>query len=112
MADGTGETLPLTFDRKFQPWLYRVSHRTLVLRSPVAAGPEPVIEIEFIDVLAMKTRLRYDRLLIEDAGRDRPEIEDFVDIPERHGSRYLRLIVTDGVHEGFVVCGGFRVRRE
>jgi hypothetical protein len=101
------DRLPLTIDRRFRPRRYQSSHRELVL-STIAPGVDAPVEVIFLDVLAMQVRSSYDRLLIADAGR-RPEIERFVDIPERHDDKFLRLSVSDGTHEGFVVCGAIRL---
>ncbi|MDP9791506.1 hypothetical protein J2S43_000018 [Catenuloplanes nepalensis] len=108
MSMDSRSRLPLTIDRRFRPWRYQASHRQLIL-STDAPGKSTEFEIVFLDVLAMQIRFAFDRLLIADAGR-RPEIERFAEIPERHDDRYLRLTVSDGEHEGFVVCGAIHVR--
>src|SRR3712207_4738373 len=99
MTMDSRERLPLSIDRHFRPWLYQASHRQLVL-STGAPGNGTQFAVVFVDVLAMQLRFGYERLLIADAGR-RPEIERFVEIPERHDDKFLRLSVSDGEHEGF-----------
>ena len=108
MTFDSRDRLPLTFDRSFRPWSYGVTHRRLVLSTGLP-GKNTEFEVEFLDVLAMRLRFRFDRLLITEAGR-RPEIEEFVELPERHDDKYLRLSLSDGRHEGFVVCGAIHVR--
>lgn len=102
------EHFPLCFKRAFQPWSYSASHRTLVLRSWSAGDPDDMVDLEFVDVVGMKTRTAYKELLISVAG-DPTEIEQFVDVPERHRDKYMNLLLSDGAHEGFVVCRSFRV---
>ncbi|WP_432832844.1 hypothetical protein [Dactylosporangium sp. CA-092794] len=99
--------LPLHIDRQFRPWRYEVSHRRLVFRGSVDEMGE-TIDVVFLDVLGMKIRHKYDQLLIADAD-DRLEIDEFVDVPERHDARYVRLTVSDGVHVGFVVCASVHI---
>src|SRR5947208_1066810 len=96
------EGLPLRFERSFRPWLYEVSHRRLVLRSYVSGDEIELIDIEFLDVLGMKIRHGYEELSISEVG-DSIEIDDFVDVPERHKARYRKLIVSDGLRDGCIV---------
>ncbi|BCJ76445.1 hypothetical protein CS0771_59890 [Catellatospora sp. IY07-71] len=98
--------LPLQFDCSFRPWSYRVSHRTLVLRSHNREGGD--IDVVFVDVLGMKIKALYRGLTISDSGRV-AEIDEFVDVPERHRSRYVNLSVSDRDDGGFVVCGALRI---
>ena len=104
------EDLPLRLDCSFRPWSYQVSHRRLVLRSAENTGSTETIDIVFLDVVGMKIRVHYDELLIAVAG-DLTEIYEFVEVPGRHRSRYLNLIVSDGKHSGFVVCGALHLLR-
>lgn len=103
--------LPLHFKRPFQLWSYQASHRQLVLRGRPEGGLDGAVEIEFLDVLGMKVKSQYRELRIA-AAPDSAEIDEFVDIPERHRSRYVTLLVTDGSGDGFVVCGALRVHEE
>jgi hypothetical protein len=80
-----------------------VGHRELTLRSDRNEEFGETIHVRFLDVLGMQTRYRYARLLIAEAV-DAPSINRFVDVPARHSDRYLRLTVSDGAHQGFVVC--------
>jgi len=108
----TTKSLPLHFKRPFRPWSYEISHRRLVLRSDGNGGSGAAVEVEFLDVLGMKIRSNYEELLIDDGTAVVAEIDRFVDVPELHSSRYLKLLMSDGRHEGFVVCGSVRVHRD
>src|SRR5438105_3889993 len=99
ISAGSQPGLPLHLDRPFRPWQYEVSHRRLVFRS-VADRTGDTIDVVFLDVLGMKIRHDYSQLLIADATV-RSEIDDFIDVPERHDARYVRLTVSDGAHVGF-----------
>ncbi|MFD0278603.1 hypothetical protein ACFVHB_32495 [Kitasatospora sp. NPDC127111] len=101
--------LPLRIERAFRPWSYSVSHRRLVLRT-WDDGADGALEVEFLNVAAMKVRRSFDELRIVRAG-EAPEIEEFADIPERNREIYHTLLLSDATHEGFVVCGGMRVLR-
>jgi hypothetical protein len=96
--------LPLRFERPFQVWSYQVSHRRLVLRSR-AGEPGDVIEVEFLGVLGMKLRSSYDRLAVTAGG----EAGALVEVPERHRGRFRTYTVSDGRHDGFVICGAVRL---
>ncbi|MFD5798577.1 hypothetical protein [Streptomyces diastatochromogenes] len=109
--DDHQEELPLHFGRPFRPWLYEVSHRRLVLRSQAGGEFGETVDVVFLDVLGMKLKSNYASLSIAPAEH-LAEIDDFVNIPERHRSRYMKLLVSDGAGEGFVVCGTFHVLRE
>ncbi|MEV7021198.1 hypothetical protein [Kitasatospora sp. NPDC093558] len=106
----TTSPLPLELREGMQVWSYRVSHRTLVFRSFWQQGRDTATEVEFVSVLAMKTRSGYRDLVIREVQSD-PEIEQLVDVPTPVSSRYLRLqLLAEGVPSGFVVCGDVRVR--
>ncbi|MEU8001363.1 hypothetical protein AB0B66_09415 [Catellatospora sp. NPDC049111] len=107
--------LPLRFERTFQPWMYAASHRTLVLRSHGRADPghesaefEEAVDVMFVGVIAMNTRFHYRPLLIAAVG-DLTEVEGFPEVPERHRAGFVYLSVSDGTHDGFVVCGNLQV---
>ncbi|GAB4050867.1 hypothetical protein [Catellatospora paridis] len=109
------QTLPVQLERPFQPWVYTVSHRTLVLRSHGRTDPghgtsrfEKSVDVVFVDVLAMNTRAHYRELFIADLG-DLTEVDGFPEVPERFRHRYAYLTVSDGTHDGFVVCGNLNV---
>ncbi|MDX3129177.1 hypothetical protein PV367_05015 [Streptomyces europaeiscabiei] len=107
---GREGTLPLHFERPFLLWSYEVSHRRLVLRARPGDGLDGTVEIEFVDVLGMKLKSQYPELLICPAPDTATTgIDEFVDIPDRHRSRYTTLLVSDGSDDGFVVCGSLRV---
>ncbi|MGC0422486.1 hypothetical protein [Embleya sp. AB8] len=101
--------LPLHFDFIFRPWHYSVSMRRLILRGQADGDPGAVVDVMFLDVAGMKVRREYAALTITEAG-EVAEIENFVDISDRNARRFMRLLVSDGTHEGFVVCGAIRMR--
>ncbi|MFG3087888.1 hypothetical protein ACGGAI_09750 [Streptomyces antibioticus] len=101
--------LPLHLERPFQLWSYQASHRQLLLRGRPGDGLEGTVEIEFLDVLGMKVKSQYRELLISPAPDTAAEVDEFTELPERHGSRYTRLLVSDGTTDGFVVCGSLRI---
>ena len=108
-ADREGK-LPLHLKRPFQLWSYQASHRRLVLRTRPGGGLDGTVEIEFLDVLGMKLKSQYPELQISLAPATATAgIDEFVDIPGRHRSRYSTLLVSDGSDDGFVVCGSLRV---
>src|SRR5690348_15938269 len=79
--------LPLQIDRSFRPWRYQVSHRTLVLRSEARDAVPQVLDVVFMNVLAMKIRHDYRQLVISEAD-DLDEAADFVEVPERFRHNY------------------------
>ncbi|MEW2354542.1 hypothetical protein [Spirillospora sp. NPDC029432] len=107
---GLREELPLRFEFPFRLWSYQISHRMLVLRGQSQDELAEVVDIEFLDVLAIKVVSNYRRLLIREATGS-GEIDDFADIPARHRLRYLRLSVSDGARDGFVVCAQVKLNR-
>jgi hypothetical protein len=82
------------------------------LRSGGSDESGTVLEVEFLDVVAMKIRSNYEELLIDEATAEAAEIDEFADVPERHSARFLKLLVSDARHEGFVVCGSICVHGE
>ncbi|MCR6490203.1 hypothetical protein M8542_46080 [Amycolatopsis sp. OK19-0408] len=82
----------------------------MILRTYFDDGRE-MVEIEFLDVLGMKVKSYYDELVIGIA-EDGSEIDNFIEVPERHEDRYMRLVVSDGGVGGFVVCGKVLIREE
>ncbi|MEU1287488.1 hypothetical protein [Kitasatospora sp. NPDC005856] len=101
--------LPLQTERAFRPWSYSVSHRFLVLRTWEDAQ-KPVLQVEFENVAAMKLRATFDSLSISKARSDR-EIDGFADVPEQDRRMYRTLLLSDGTHEGFVVCSRVQLVR-
>jgi hypothetical protein len=97
--------LPRTFDRPFQVQRYIVSHQALTLRSEYQGD---VLDLSFIGVRAMRLRADFDHLVISNAA-DRPDVRDFAALPEPWDATQHYLMLSDGVHEGFVVCGAFGV---
>ncbi|MDQ0580705.1 hypothetical protein [Streptomyces rishiriensis] len=103
--------LTFRYERAFQLWSYGASHRQLVLRSGPGGGLEDAVEIEFLDVLGMKVKSRYRELLILPAP-DAVQLDEFVDVPERRRADYVKLLVTDGSGDGFVICRALRVHEK
>lgn len=105
---GTG--LPITFDRRFRPWRYSVSHSELSLRS-VGAGPsDDVIEVTFYGVLGMKLKTVYQPLAISVADRERAgEILKFADVKETQASKVQCLVLNAGADDSFVACIRFSI---
>lgn len=99
-------SLPRTFDRPFQVRRYIVSHATLTLRSEYQGE---LLDIRFVDVRAMRLRADFDQLNISDAS-GRADVRNFAALPEPWDADYHYLGLSDGVHEGFVVCGAFGVQ--
>ena len=105
------ERLPLRFERTFRPWSYQLGHGRLEFRSGRKPEFGNTLYVVFINVVGMQVRHWYKELVITEAA-DTAAIDRFVDIPERHSHRYMRLSVGDGKYEGFVVCGAIDVRVE
>ncbi|MCX5210388.1 hypothetical protein OG689_13990 [Kitasatospora sp. NBC_00240] len=88
-----------------------MSHRTLVLRSEARDATPKVLDMVFMNVLAMKIRHDYRPLVVSEAeGPD--EAAGFVEVPEHLRHNYRTYRVSDGTHSGFVVCGGLRLHDE
>lgn len=105
------ERLPIRFKRSFRPWSYQLGHSRLELRSAQGGDSTDTLYVVFINVIGMQIRYWYKELLIAEAT-DTAGIDRFVDIPDRHSDRYMRLSVGDGTYEGFVVCGALDTRTE
>ncbi|KQX82309.1 hypothetical protein ASD48_03155 [Streptomyces sp. Root1310] len=103
--------LTFRYERAFQLWSYGASHRQLVLRAGAGGGSEGAVEIEFLDVLGMKVKSRYRELLISPAPDNDP-LDEFVDVPEKCRADYVKLLVTDGSGDGFVICRALRVHEK
>ncbi|MFB7619307.1 hypothetical protein [Kitasatospora sp. NPDC056181] len=100
--------LPLRFDRRFQLWSYRHSHSYLVLRG-WSDDYQEYTDLEFGGVLGMKTVSSYPVLSLTEAGPDE-EIDGYPEIPERHADKVMKFRISDGTHDGFVVCRTFVLR--
>ncbi|MFJ9019060.1 hypothetical protein ACIRPU_03585 [Streptomyces sp. NPDC102259] len=103
--------LTFRYERAFHLWSYGASHRQLVLRAGAGDGSEGSVEIEFLDVLGMKVKSRYRELLISPAPDSDP-LDEFVVIPEKHKADYVKLLVTDGSGDGFVICRALHVHEK
>jgi hypothetical protein len=106
----TSESLPLDFDHIFYLWSYQKSHSKLTLRGRPGEQYTDFVDLVFSNVLAMKTVPVYPRLSVVEKGID-GEIDAFLEIPERHADKFMKLRISDGVHDGFVVCQGLYVHR-
>lgn len=62
----------------------------------------------FSGVYAMNTRVFYRELFIASLG-DLTEVDGFPEIPQHLRDDFVHLTVSDGTHEGFVVCGNVNV---
>lgn len=96
------EDLPLRTGRAFRPWSYSVSHRRLVLRT-WEDSRQPVLELEFENVTGMKLRRTFEDLYVSEA-RAVPEIDQFVGLSDEDRELHRTLLLSDGTHQGFVVC--------
>ncbi|MFD0408784.1 hypothetical protein [Kitasatospora sp. NPDC127116] len=97
------DDLPLRTGRAFRPWSYSVSHRCLVLRT-WEDDTKPALELEFKNVLAMKLRRSFDQLHVSEVVDGVPEIDEFADISDEDREFFRTLLLSDGTHQGFVVC--------
>lgn len=80
------------------------------MRTEVNDGSAAPVEVTFDDVLGMKVRSSYRELHVVEA-EDSAEMDVFLDMPKRYEYGYLNLVVSDGEHSGFIVCGRVRVRQ-
>ncbi|MFJ6777605.1 hypothetical protein ACIQOV_42765 [Kitasatospora sp. NPDC091257] len=96
------EDLPLRTGRAFRPWSYSVSHRRLVLRT-WEDSQRPVLEMEFLNVTGMKLRRTFDNLVVSEGGA-LPEVDEFVGLSDEDREFHRTLLLSDGTHQGFVVC--------
>jgi len=60
----------LTFDRRFQVWLYTVSHGQLLLRSVKDSSHHTQVDVLFKNVAAMSLPTQFQGLLVIDSGAD------------------------------------------
>jgi hypothetical protein len=96
--------LPTNLKGPFQLWQFSATHGRLLLRRLPQVSSEETIDIAFYDTRALKVRATYSDLHIAELV-DPTEALRLADIPARHRAKYLLLGVSDGEHEGFVVCG-------
>ncbi|WP_405161780.1 hypothetical protein OG203_36515 [Nocardia sp. NBC_01499] len=107
--EGPSAGLPLSFDRRFRPWQYRVGHSELSFRTVDAGSNDDFIEIWFTGVLGMKLKTVYERLHIFVADGPRAaDILEFADVPERHAAKMWCLALNSD-DDSFVVCRGISV---
>ncbi|GAA2631408.1 hypothetical protein SMC26_22645 [Actinomadura fulvescens] len=98
-SSNEGAGLPISFERRFRPWRYNVSHSELSLRSVDGAD---IIEIQFFGVMGMKLKTVYERLDITLAdGPETAEILTFSGVPGSQTAKVRCLTLND---DSFVAC--------
>ncbi|TDB77121.1 hypothetical protein E1264_37730 [Actinomadura sp. KC216] len=104
------QPLPFRFNHPFQLWSYSNSHQKLALRGRPDEKYDRYVDVIFSYVLGMKVAASYHRLSVS-ISANVAEMDSFLQMPRRYDRGFLNLDVTDGIHEGFVVCGRVMVRR-
>lgn len=103
-------SLPLSFDRKFRPWRYSVSHSELTLRSVDPDSARDVVEVTFYGVVGMKLKTVYQSLTIAIAGPAQiDEMLKFSEVRESHSSRVRCLALKSDGGDGLVVCLSYSI---
>src|SRR6266568_2521225 len=104
--------LPISFDRKFRPWRYLISHSVLKLRSIDYDSAPDFIEVTFIDVLGVKLKAEYHPLIIGIApSAEVDEILKFSGVQESpHRDKVRCLILAADTGDGFVACTNYVIR--
>lgn len=103
-------SLPISFDRKFRPWRYSVSHSELKLRSVDPASVGEFIEVTFYGVVGMKLKTVYQSLTI--AIAEPVQVEEmlkFADVRESHSSRVRCLALKSDSGDGLVACLSYSI---
>lgn len=102
--------LPISFDRKFRPWRYRVSHSELKLRSVDPVSVPDVVEVSFYGVVGMKLKTVYRSLVLDLA--EPAQAEDmlrFSDVEGTHSSRVHCLVLKSDNGDGWVACLSYSI---
>jgi hypothetical protein len=60
----------ITFQRRFQIWIYSVSHGQMLLRSTRSDGLDTSVDVLFKDIAALQLPTAFDGLLITEASND------------------------------------------
>ncbi|MFB7453268.1 hypothetical protein [Streptomyces sp. NPDC056194] len=103
-------SLPISFDRKFRPWRYSVSHSELKLRSVDPDSVREFIEVTFYGVVGMKLKTVYQSLAISLA--DPAQVEEmlkFSGVRESHSSRVRCLALKAASGDGLVACLSYSI---
>lgn len=102
--------LPISFDRKFRPWRYSVSHSELKLRTVDKMPTRDLIEVTFHGVVGMKLKTVYQTLDIALAGQARSkEMLEFSDVRDSQASRVRCIELRSRNGGGWVACLGFSI---
>jgi hypothetical protein len=102
--------LPVSFDRKFRPWRYAVSHSQLKLRSIASSANSDVIEVIFEGVVGMQLKTIYEPLTIAIADPSQTEeILRFSAVQESHYSRLRCISLQSDSGDGLIACLGFNI---
>jgi hypothetical protein len=102
--------LPVSFERKFRPWRYAVSHSELKLRSVDTLPTADVIEITFYGVVGMKIATVYSPLKI--AVAETSQIEEMARLAGLKGSQSSRvkyLAMKSSGEDGLVACLSYTI---
>ncbi|MGW1917774.1 hypothetical protein ACWCQS_45825 [Streptomyces sp. NPDC002076] len=103
-------SLPISFDRKFRPWRYSISHSELTLRSVEPASGPDFIEVTFYGVLGMKLKTVYRPLTIGMADPAQfEEMLKFSGIGESHSQRVHCLALRSDSGDGLVACLSYTI---
>jgi hypothetical protein len=103
--------LPVSFERKFRPWQYRVTHSELKLRSAGSPTEAGIIEVTFYGVVAMKLATVYEPLAIELATAGQAEeMVSLAGLKETQSSRVKVLALKSARgNDGLVACLSYSV---
>jgi hypothetical protein len=102
--------LPISFDRKFRPWRYSVSHSELKLRSVDSVPSGEVVEVTFYGVVGMKLKTVYQSLTIATAEREQfQEMLKFSEVRELHYERVRCLALKSDSGDGLVACLSYSI---
>ncbi|MEV7094722.1 hypothetical protein AB0M80_17985 [Amycolatopsis sp. NPDC051045] len=105
------ERLPISFERKFRPWRYHLSHSELSLRSFDPASVEDSVEITFYGVLGLKLKTVYSPLEIARADDDQArEILEVAGIGVDRASDVVTLALKSSGPDGLVACMSYSIR--
>lgn len=107
---GLAPALPLSFDRTFRPWSYKVSHSELKFRSVDHADSDDLIEITFYGVVGMRLKTAYRSITI--AYADPIQTEELCSIAglgdrQRLRLRYIAVKSDDG--DALIACLSYSI---
>lgn len=102
--------LPISFDRKFRPWRYSVSHSELKIRSVDSVPSGEVVEVTFYGVVGMKLKTVYQSLTIATAEREQvEEMLKFSEVREPYFERVRCLALKSDCGDGLVACLSYSI---